>query len=132
MDDIAIDDEDDLPADPAWWEDWYAEAIAAGVPEDVASAGRTLMRVALEEEGPGDRWDDDISDMAGIEDDGLAMIEFGVRRPGTALRVWRRIAATSGLRGERTDGKFVRWDRARIEREKHALYAEFERPEQLD
>lgn len=120
------------PPDPAWWDGWYALAVAAGVRRDVAEAGRTLVRASYEDEGPDDRWDSDVAEMSGINDDGLAMIRFGLLRPRTALRVWRRIAETMGLRGVRMNGRLVPWDEARRSRETQALLAELARPEAPD
>ena len=131
-DEPPLDSLEGLPPDPPWWEDWHAEAIAAGVRPDVADAGRTLIRVLYEEDGPPDYWDEEISRLSGLDDDGLAMISFAVVRPQTALRIWRRIAETSGLRGARVCGRLVAWDRGRRYFEKAVLFAEFERPEQLD
>jgi hypothetical protein len=131
-DEPAVEGIEELPADPAWWVDWHAEAVAAGVQRDVAEAGRTLIRVSYEECGPPDRWDEEISTLSGVDDDGLAMIKFALLRPQTALRVWRRIAETSGLRGVRMCGRLVPWDRDKRRLEKAALLAELARPERLD
>jgi hypothetical protein len=131
-DEPQLEGTEELPPDPAWWIDWHAQAIAAGVPRDVAEAGRTLIRVSYEECGPPDDWDEEISTLSGISDDGLAMIKFALVRPQTALRVWRRIAETSGLRGIRMSGRLVPWDRDRRYFEKAALFAELARPERLD
>jgi hypothetical protein len=81
-----------------------AEAVAAGVWRDVAEAGRTLVRVSHEDEGSDDRWDSDVAEMSGINDDGLAMNRFWLLRPRTAPGAWRRIAETTGIRGVRMPG----------------------------
>jgi hypothetical protein len=132
MDEEPDDLTERLPTDRAWWEDWHAEAIAAGVEHDVAEAGRALIRVLYEEDGPPDHWDEEIASLSGLDDDGLAMIQLALLRPRTALRVWRRIAETSGLRGVRVGGRLVPWDRDRRYFEKAVLFAELLRPERLD
>ena len=118
------------PPDPSWWNDWHRQAIAAGVARDVAEAGRASIRVSYEDQGaePENRWDSEVAVMSGIDDDGLAMIEFGLRLPKTALRVWRRIAETCGLRGVRMNGRLVPWGAQRPRDEKNALLAEIDEP----
>ena len=110
---------------PAWWEDWYKKAMAAGVPEDVADAGRALVRSLYVDDDESDRWDCDIVRFAGFDDDGYEMIQRALAHPRAALTMWRRVAETRGLRGEQTEVGWQPWSRRRRNREKHSLLSEW-------
>jgi hypothetical protein len=122
-----IEELDAMPPDESWWENWYATAVAAGVPAHVADVGRALFRALFVDDDIDDRWDDDISRLAGFDDDGHGMIQLALARPRTALRVWQRIVETSGLRGEHTGAGWLSWDQKRRNRERDVLLSEVDR-----
>ena len=99
--------------------------------EALVQAGRALLLASYEDDVL-DRWDDGLAQLAGYDDDGHAMIRFAAARPDTALRVWRRIAETRGLRGEPTSAGWKGWTRERRAEEIQALFASIDWIDDID
>jgi hypothetical protein len=68
------------------WEGWFERAMEAGVDEDLASLGRSLMREARMQ-----RWHGERLSECGWLDDGEAMLELAVVDPERAGARWRAL-----------------------------------------
>ena len=77
------------------WDDWERDALAAGVPKDLAALGRLTVREAFNHS-----WDDRLKSLCGWYDRGRRMIKLALRSPATADKRWDHLLATDGLRGE--------------------------------
>ena len=77
------------------WDDWERDALAAGVPKDLAGLGRLTVREAYQH-----GWDDRLKSLCGWYDQGKRMIRLALRSPGTAEKRWQRLLDTDGHRGE--------------------------------
>jgi predicted NAD-dependent protein-ADP-ribosyltransferase YbiA (DUF1768 family) len=69
-----------------FWDEWKQEALAAGVPEDLAQLGRDVLR-----ENHQHGW--------GLEADELQieqLIEFVTEEPDLARRRWTKLLAING------------------------------------
>ena len=88
------------------WDDWERDALAAGVPKDLAGLGRLTVREAYQH-----GWNDRLKSLCGWYDQGRRMIKLALRSPGTAEKRWKRLLDTDGLRGEydETTGEWVSW-----------------------
>ena len=88
------------------WDDWERDALAAGVPKDLAGLGRLTVREAYQH-----GWNDRLKSLCGWYDQGRRMIKLALRSPGTAEKRWNRLLETDGLRGEydTTTGEWVSW-----------------------
>ncbi len=80
------------------WDDWERDALAAGVPRELAGLGRLTMREAYQH-----GWDDRLKSLCGWHDRGLRMIRLALRSPETARQRWRRLLDTDGYRGEHAE-----------------------------
>jgi hypothetical protein len=76
-----VAEEDDPP-----WERWYDRALEAGVADELAVLGRSLMREAWQRGYRGEQ-----AAECGWLDDGEAMLELARSRPRQAASAWRRI-----------------------------------------
>jgi hypothetical protein len=85
------------------WDDWERDALAAGVPKDLAGLGRLTVREAYNH-----GWDDRLKSLCGWYDQGRRMIRLALRSPKTAEKRWNRLLDTDGLRG-RYDEKTGQW-----------------------
>jgi hypothetical protein len=83
------------------WDDWERDALAAGVPKDLAGLGRLTVREAYQH-----GWDDRLKSLCGWYDQGRRMIKLALRSPATAEKRWRHLLDTDGLRGEYVDGQW--------------------------
>lgn len=77
------------------WDRWEKNAREHGVPEELASLGRSLFREAQQH-----AWDADLFTECGWLDGGAAMIELALANPNAARRRWLYLMETDG---ERTD-----------------------------
>jgi hypothetical protein len=77
------------------WDDWERDALAAGVPRDLAGLGRLTVREAFNHS-----WDDRLKSLCGWYDRGRRMIRLALRSPATAEKRWQRLLDTDGYRGE--------------------------------
>lgn len=77
------------------WDDWQREAQAAGVPDELASLGRAVMREAHQH-----GWCDELQDEcgAGREEGAKGMIFEALEQPEWARSRWGWLLATDGLR----------------------------------
>jgi hypothetical protein len=66
------------------WERWFERAVEEGLEEDLASLGRSLIRVCREQ-----RWDAERRAECGWFDDGEAMLELALVEPEQAEARWR-------------------------------------------
>lgn len=66
------------------WDDWKAQAVAQGVPENLAELGRLLIREAAHR-----CWPTDVREQAGMTDGGTRMLELALTHPKWALRSWK-------------------------------------------
>ena len=85
------------------WDDWERDALAAGVPKDLAGLGRLTVREAYQH-----GWDDRLKSLCGWYDRGRRMIRLALRSPKTAGKRWQRLLDTDGGRGE-YDEKTGQW-----------------------
>jgi hypothetical protein len=85
------------------WDYWEKKALAAGVPEELASLGRSVMREAHQH-----AWGERLQCLCGWADKGRRMIRLALKSPKTADKRWRDLLNTDGNRG-RWDEKTGRW-----------------------
>lgn len=76
------------------WDYWQKAALAAGVPEDLATLGRAVMREADQH-----AWDDRLRSLCGWADKGRRMIRLALKSPATAQKRWQGLLDTDGNRG---------------------------------
>jgi len=76
----------DEPLDDPLWERWYERAMEAGVEEDLARLGRTLIRAARRL-----RWDRERAVQSGWLDEGEAMLELALKSPDQAEMAWQAL-----------------------------------------
>jgi len=88
------------------WDDWERDALAAGVPKDLAGLGRLTVREAFNHS-----WDDRLKSLCGWYDQGRRMIRLALRSPAAAEKRWQRLLDTDGYRGEYNEktGQWVSW-----------------------
>lgn len=77
------------------WDDWEKDALAAGVPKDLAGLGRLTVREAVQHD-----WDDRLKSLCGWYDQGRRMIRLALRSPKSAEHRWQRLLDTDGFRGD--------------------------------
>lgn len=75
------------------WDEWKVKALAAGVPEDLATAGRAVMREAYNHD-----WPKRLQKECGWGDEGAAMIMLALKEPEKAAKRWEWLEATDGGR----------------------------------
>lgn len=75
------------------WDEWQAKALAAGVPEALAWAGRAVMREAYNHD-----WPRRLQRECGLHDEGAAMLELAHTQPEQAAKRWEWLEATDGGR----------------------------------
>lgn len=85
------------------WDDWERDALAAGVPKDLAGLGRLTVREAYQHD-----WSDRLKSLCGWYDRGRRMIRLALRSPETARNRWQWLLDTDGHRGE-YDEKTGEW-----------------------
>lgn len=85
------------------WDHWQTAALAAVVPAELASLGRSVMREAHQH-----AWSERLKSLCGWNDKGKRMIRLALRSPKTADKRWRHLLDTDGLRG-RWDEKTGEW-----------------------
>ena len=78
---------------PYPWDEWQEYAMANGVPRDLASLGRMVIREAYQHD-----WDEPLKALCGWRDDGKAMLQAALRYPDMARRSWQKLLDTDGLR----------------------------------
>jgi hypothetical protein len=88
------------------WDDWEKDALAAGVPKDLAGLGRLTVREAVQHD-----WDERLKSLCGWYDQGQRMIKLALRSPEKARYRWNRLLETDGYRGEYDPktGQWVSW-----------------------
>jgi len=75
------------------WDHWQKMAKLRGVPEDLATLGRSLMREAHQHS-----WGDRLRSLCGWNDEGRRMIALALRSPKTAKQRWSWLMETDGQR----------------------------------
>ena len=76
------------------WDYWQTAALAAGVPSDLATLGRAVMREAHQH-----AWSERLKSLCGWNDKGKRMIRLALRSPKTADKRWQHLLDTDGQRG---------------------------------
>jgi hypothetical protein len=75
------------------WDFWEKRALASGVPADLASLGRAVMREADQH-----CWSERLQSLCGWRDEGRRMIALALRAPETARLRWEWLLDMDGLR----------------------------------
>lgn len=88
------------------WDGWQRQAVAAGVPAELATLGRGVMREAYQHQ-----WEESLQKLCGWEDEGAAMIALALEMPEQARFVWKKLLDTDGCRGayDPKSGEWVSW-----------------------
>lgn len=92
------------------WDDWEKDALAAGVPKELAGLGRLVVREAYQHD-----WDDRLKSLCGWYDQGKRMIKLALHSPKTAEERWNRLLDTDGClrtatsRGQWVNGEWRAW-----------------------
>jgi hypothetical protein len=88
------------------WDWWEKRALARGVPNELATLGRAVMREADQH-----LWEPQLQALCGWTDEGEAMIELALIGPGRAYFTWRKLLDTDGCRGcyHPKTGEWVSW-----------------------
>ena len=73
------------------WDTWKDWAISAGLPRDLATLARALIREAYNH-----GWDSSLRELCGWADDGLLLFELGMKHPIFAQQAWIRLLETDG------------------------------------
>lgn len=76
------------------WDGWEERAKSAGVVEELAQLGRSLIREAMQH-----NWDAGLQNECGWSDDGEAMIALALSDPAAATERWEHLLRTDGERG---------------------------------
>jgi len=83
------------------WDYWQRTALQQGLREDVAQAGRDVMRESYQH-----NWNDAYQEICGWKDAGVKMMDLGLRSPERALKRWNWLLETDG---ERVDPENKAW-----------------------
>ena len=75
------------------WDHWQRIALDRGVPEELATLGRSLMREASQH-----AWGERLRSLCGWNDEGRRMIALALRSPKTAKQRWSWLLETDGQR----------------------------------
>lgn len=75
------------------WDGWQRWAFARGVPLDLATLGRAVIREAWQH-----GWDEELRTECGWRDDGREMLVLALRDPARAQTRWTRLLDTDGGR----------------------------------
>ncbi len=73
------------------WDGWEKYAVTQGVPAELASLGRAVIREAWQHE-----WTKRLRSLCGWRDDGRAMLRLAFRNPALAEKRWARLLDTDG------------------------------------
>lgn len=73
------------------WDGWEQHALAQGVPADLATLGRAVIREAWQHE-----WSERLRSLCGWSDDGRRMLRLALRNPQLAEKRWSRLLDTDG------------------------------------
>jgi len=76
------------------WDEWKTRALAAGMPAELATLGRAVMREAYQH-----AWDEDLQRLCGWEDEGNGMLVSALEAPEQAATDWQQLLDTDGGRG---------------------------------
>ena len=79
------------------WDRWQAQALEAGLSQDLAGLGRAVMREAVHH-----AWTVELKASCGWRDNGQAMRAWALRDGAAAAQRWRHLLETDGLRGRWT------------------------------
>lgn len=82
------------------WDDWQTHALAQGVPAELATLGRAVIREAVQH-----GWDEREKSLCGWRDDGRRMLRLALQNPALARKRWGRLLATDGNRFDPETGK---------------------------
>jgi hypothetical protein len=75
------------------WDGWQKYALAQGVPAELATLGRAVIREAWQH-----GWNERLKSLCGWHDDGRRMLRLAQRNPALALKRWTRLLDTDGGR----------------------------------
>ena len=75
------------------WDYWQQMAVQRGVPEELATLGRSVMREASQH-----AWGERLRSLCGWNDEGRRMIALALRSPKTARQRWSWLMDTDGQR----------------------------------
>ena len=82
------------------WDGWQRWALAHGVPAELATLGRAVIREA-DQHG----WDERLKSLCGWRDDGRRMLRLALRNPALAQKRWSRLLDTDGGRYDPATGR---------------------------
>jgi hypothetical protein len=84
------------------WDGWQKYALTQGVPAELASLGRDVIREAWQH-----GWDAPLCSLCGWRDDGRRMLRLALRNPAFALKRWTRLLDTDGGRYDPKTGEVL-------------------------
>ena len=84
------------------WDYWQRMALERGVPEELATLGRSLMREADQH-----AWGERLRSICGWNDEGRRMIALALRSPKTARQSWSWLMETDGQRVDPATSEWV-------------------------
>lgn len=84
------------------WDRWEKHAVEQGVPAELASIGRAVIREAWQH-----GWDERLCSLCGWRDDGARMLRLALCNPRLAEKRWLRLLATDGGRYEPKTGRVL-------------------------
>jgi len=82
------------------WDGWEKWARAQGVPVELASLGRAVIREAWQH-----GWEERLQSLCGWQDDGRRMLRLAQRNPALAQKRWSRLLDTDGGRYDPATGR---------------------------
>ena len=84
------------------WDEWQRWAFANGVPMNLATLGRAVIREAWQHD-----WSEELRAECGWRDDGRAMLALALTRPKRALARWSELLDSDGGRVDPATGEVL-------------------------
>lgn len=84
------------------WDEWQRWAFANGVPMNLATLGRAVIREAWQHD-----WSEELRAECGWRDDGRAMLALALTQPKRALARWSKLLDSDGGRVDPATGRVL-------------------------